>query len=368
MKLAARCNLNCTYCYWFRDQSVYAKPPVLTPQAQQAFVEKLAAHATRYQFARFGILFHGGEPLLLGKERFAQFAGQLREVEGQHGFHLDLAITTNGVLIDREWADILRALRVNVTVSIDGPRATHDRGRIDFRGKGTFDRVVAGIATLRAAGVDPGFLAVCNPSTQPDDMVRFFVEELGARAFDILVPDATHEDHPASIAAYYQRLFDLWYERTPEERISVRFVESVARGLLGIPSRSESIGYGPVTTLTMLTDGSLEPLDVLRTTRFNITKTALNIQTHDLQAIQLDPFWREIHEASLHLAAECEACPYRFPCGGGHIASRWSKAQRYDNPSVYCSDFKQIFAHAWTRMSADLYVDTGQALIPLREA
>ena len=26
VKLASRCNINCTYCYWFRDAEVYEKP------------------------------------------------------------------------------------------------------------------------------------------------------------------------------------------------------------------------------------------------------------------------------------------------------------------------------------------------------
>src|SRR5262245_55456007 len=33
VKLASRCNINCTYCYWFRDAEVYNKPAVLTIEA-----------------------------------------------------------------------------------------------------------------------------------------------------------------------------------------------------------------------------------------------------------------------------------------------------------------------------------------------
>jgi uncharacterized protein len=368
LKLAARCNINCSYCYWFRDDSVYQKPPRLTEEAETAFLEKLDAHAARYRISSFSILFHGGEPLLFGKRRFERLVDGLRDVERRRGFALHLAITTNGVLIDAEWAELLRAGRVAVTVSIDGPRATHDRNRVDFRGRGTFERAIAGLEILRAAGVDPAVLAVCNPADDPEDVAAFFVDELGVTAFDILVPDATHEDRPASIARFYEGLFDLWYDRYGERDIDIRFPRSIAKGLLGIPSGSESIGYGPVTTLTMLTDGALEPLDVLRTARFAITTTDLNIRTHSLQDIQRDPLWREIRDASIHLAPVCEACEYRLACGGGHIASRWSRERRYDNPSVYCSDFKAIFSHAWQRMLPDLYLDKGDEKVSLESA
>ncbi len=367
LKLAARCNLNCTYCYWFRDTSVYEKPAVLTPEAEGGFLRKLAAHVERYELDAFSILFHGGEPLLFGKRRFEAFVTGLRELERRLGFKLKLDITTNGTLLDREWAALFRTLRVRVTISVDGPRAVHDRNRLDFKGRGSYDRVVSGLATLREAGIEPGVLAVCDPTTDPEELASFFVDDLGVD-FDVLVPDATHEDAPPSIAAYYTKLFDLWYDRYAARGVRIRFLDSVSRGLLGIPTRSESIGYGAITTMTMLTDGSLEALDILRTARFNITRSEINVLTHELQDIELDPVWREVLHASLHLAHVCRACPYELACGGGHIASRWSQENRYDNPSVYCEDFKQILSHAWTRISQDLYVETPTESVPFLQA
>ena len=44
VKLASRCNLNCTYCYWFRDGSVYETSALLRPDVEDALVERLAAH------------------------------------------------------------------------------------------------------------------------------------------------------------------------------------------------------------------------------------------------------------------------------------------------------------------------------------
>jgi len=41
VKLASRCNINCTYCYWFRDADVYRKPAVLTVYAEDAFCQRL---------------------------------------------------------------------------------------------------------------------------------------------------------------------------------------------------------------------------------------------------------------------------------------------------------------------------------------
>ena len=47
VKLASRCNIKCTYCYWFRDPAVYKKPPVLTVEAEDAMCRRLEDHIKR---------------------------------------------------------------------------------------------------------------------------------------------------------------------------------------------------------------------------------------------------------------------------------------------------------------------------------
>ena len=67
VKLAARCNIKCTYCYWFRDAMVYKKPAVLTPEAEDVFCQRLEEHIREFGLPFFLLVFHGGEPLLFPK-------------------------------------------------------------------------------------------------------------------------------------------------------------------------------------------------------------------------------------------------------------------------------------------------------------
>lgn len=366
LKLAMRCNISCTYCYWFRDGSVYEKPAVLTPEAEAAFLARLEEHIGTYRLRYFAIVLHGGEPLLFGKARFDALCTELRKLEKRSGCRIRLSMTTNGLLVDDEWARLFAQHRVGITLSIDGPRRIHDARRLDFKNRGTFDRVVAALPVLRAAGVEPSVIAVCNPGEDSAEIFDFLVGELGIRQFDVLMPDATHDEPPPpSIARYYKRLFDTWYQH---EDVRIRIIENLAGGLLGVKSRTDSIGYKPITTVTMLTDGSLEPLDVLRIAGHGSTRTRMNIFDHDLHAIQADPLWREVYEATTTLAPECRRCPYEKACGGGHIASRWSRARRYDNPTVYCDDIKDILRHIWERMLPDLYIEARDRQIPLATA
>jgi uncharacterized protein len=364
VKLASRCNMACTYCYWFRDDAVYETPPRLTEEAEAAFVRRLDEHVRRHRIERFVIGLHGGEPLLFGKRRTHQLLTELRRVEAATGTELEIHVTTNGVLVDDDWAALFRFHEVSVGVSIDGPPAVHDLRRIDLAGGGTHERVVAGIGRLRAWGIEPGILAVCDPSTDPAALVRYLVDELDVESFDVLVPDARHGDHPPSIAAYYTALTDLWLDGDNSHPVRIRWLEAATRSLLGHPSGVDSIGYGPITIVTLVTDGSIEVQDVCRIAGSGSTKSPLNVFTHDFDDVRRDPQWRAINAASLQLAEECQSCEWQYACGGGHIASRWSAERGYDNPSVYCTDFKQIFEHLRRRVEPTLSVEAVSARVP----
>jgi uncharacterized protein len=368
LKVASRCNLNCTYCYWFRDKSVYERPRILDRAVENALLDKLAAHINTYKLNKFSILFHGGEPLLLGKERVIALSDRLRRLEQDTGCRLDLSITTNGVLVDDEWAAIFRECDISPTISLDGPRDVHDAVRVDHGGRGSYEKVLRGLAVLRSHDIDPGVLAVCDPSSSPDDVIAHFVEKLGLNHFDIMIPDATYEDKPMPIAPYYIRLFDIWYDEYARRGVEVRFLNAMLMGVLGGNAHIESIGYGPIQTCTMLTDGALEPLDVLRIAGYRTTATPISILTHTFQDVTADPTWRAAFDASLNLCSTCNACEYKDACGGGYLPHRWSKQRNYNNPSVYCEDLMKIFDHIWARAAADIAVVTETQSTPLNQA
>jgi uncharacterized protein len=356
LKVAARCNIACTYCYWFRDEAVYEKPKVISRATLDELSRKLIKHVRAYGLKTFSILFHGGEPLLCRKGDLAAFCSSLRQNGELSGCHFKFNLTTNGLLVDDEWVDIFKCFQIGVTLSIDGPKKVHDSARVDFEGKGTFDRVIRVIEFLRSKGIEPGILSVCQPDADPQDVLSLIADDLGFDGFDILFPDASHLDAPKSIAPYYRRLFDLWYDKYDAKGIRIRIIDNMLLGLFGGFSESESIGYGPIRRLTVLTDGGMETLDVLRVIGKGFTATNLNIHTHDIQEIETDPLWREVLNASLDLAPQCRDCQYKTACGGGHIATRWSPKWRFNGPSVYCEDIQAIFEHIWRRLRPGIYL------------
>ena len=66
VKVATRCNIDCSYCYWFRDASVYDKPKLMSDAVLQRLLQRTEEHVAKHALADFPIILHGGEPLLWG--------------------------------------------------------------------------------------------------------------------------------------------------------------------------------------------------------------------------------------------------------------------------------------------------------------
>jgi len=357
VKLASRCNINCTYCYWFRDAEVYNKPPVLTRESEDAFCLRLEEHIREFNLDRFLLVFHGGEPLLFPKHRFEAMLKKLRAIEERTACRIDFGLTTNAILIDEKWVELFKTYKVSISVSLDGPAEINDKYRVDHKGRGTLAQTVEGVARLRAAGLEPGLISVCNPGTDPERVLAYVVQELGIKHFDILPPDATHTDNPPPIADYFIKLFDVWFDKYASQGVRISSLNAMIRGLVGQLSVSDTIGLGPIDTVTLMTDGSLEALDVLRIAGDGSTASRTNIRTNAIKDVQNDPIWREAFHASLNLCETCQKCEYLDACGGGHLSQRWSTERRFDNPSVYCESWKRILGHIWERIAPTLTIE-----------
>lgn len=356
VKVAARCNIDCSYCYWFRDNSVYAKPKLMSLAVLDQLLRRIDQQISRFSLPEFSMLLHGGEPLLWGMDNFNRIAKECRTISAKTECQFNLSVTTNGVLLNDAWLDCFEQNGINVTISIDGPAHIHDARRRTFQGSPTHAVVVQAVRRMQARGIPVGILAVCDPAHHPKEFVEFF-GSIEINSFDILYPEATFEDHPPSIAQFYSDLFDLWLAANREAKsLTIRSTENMVAGLLGGSSQSEDIGWGPQEVCTILTDGSMEPLDVLRIAGDESTKTAFNIFENELEHIKIEPRWKAAREASLNLCAKCRQCQFLEPCGGGYLPHRFSKHNGYDNPSVYCDDLYAIFSHIQSELIKQVYV------------
>ncbi len=138
LHVAHTCNLSCPYC--FASQGKY--------HGQQALMRfDVGKRALDFLMENSGdrvnleVDFFGGEPLMnweVVKELVAYARGQ----EGPRGKKFRFTLTTNGMLIDDDVIDFANREMHNVVLSLDGRKEVHDRLRVDWAGRGSYDRIV----------------------------------------------------------------------------------------------------------------------------------------------------------------------------------------------------------------------------------
>ena len=71
-----------------------------------------------------------------------QLVAYARSIEKEAGKNFRFTLTTNGMLIDDDVIEFANKEMSNVVLSLDGRKEVHDRYRVDYSGKGSFDTIV----------------------------------------------------------------------------------------------------------------------------------------------------------------------------------------------------------------------------------
>jgi uncharacterized protein len=370
IKIAEKCNLACTYCYYYfmGDKSFEGKDPVMRKHVFLPLAEHLANGARELQLKRMIIVFHGGEPLLMKEEAFEQLCKQLREKIAPFA-ELSLAIQTNGVLLNKDWASLLDRLDVAIGVSIDGPKEYHDRFRMDKKSRGSYDQIANNIRNLivekdgiKRANV--GTLSVMNAEHDPARTLNHFVDSFHVAHAGFLLPDVSWDTGfpKAENARLYGEqlcgLFDAWlsledvyvremnrtvayFQVTKEETITHNDrLEAVS------PEATEDTDIVVIqSTGHLAVDDSLIPALSWRqaTTSPHMSETTLKEfvcsgQFHDLKM------------ARETIPTACRACKWKRLCRGGALENRFSTSDGFNNSSIYCEGLKIFYEHVTSRL------------------
>jgi uncharacterized protein len=355
LKIASRCNLNCSYCYMYNlaDKSYLEQPSVISKKTADAFARRLAQHCALHRPRNVVIILHGGEPLLAGRRRIQYLVDQVR-----HEFNIAAAETevifsvqTNAALITQQWCDLFISYGLKVGVSIDGVEAVHDQHRVDHFGEGSYSDAIRGWRLLQANGLSPSVLTVIDASSDPEETFRHTMWLQPSRA-DFLLPECTHDNPPPGISAgslatpyadWLIRLFDHWVAAGSPFRI-ITF-EYIARKVLGAAGTYDALGPDKNPNLIFETDGSIEPVDVLKACKHGMTKTEFNVHSHSIDECFKDPLIDLYYRAGEGACDHCQRCTLFEICGGGYLPHRFKSETLFDNPSVYCRDLEKLICY-----------------------
>jgi uncharacterized protein len=363
LKVAERCNINCSYCYMYNqeDSSFLHRPRFMSDAVFEATLQAMRRYCAKTSRLRMSIIFHGGEPTLIGKARFERLAERAATVLGSKLY--GMSIQTNATLVDEEWVELFRRHQVHVGVSLDGPAWIHDTVRVDRQGRGTHARTVAGLARLQDGGLEPSVLCVIDPGRSGLEVYRYF-RSLGISTLNFLLPDVSHDNKerfygsrgPTPVADYLIPAFDAWYDED-NPNFKVRLFWGVIRMIMGGQGETDAFGNPLMGYVVVETDGAIEPLDALRVCDEGITRNTLNVQRHGFDELHLgQPLLHRVVHEGMPLSAPCRACHERTVCGGGYLPHRYARATGFDNPSVWCADILKLLTHIRSRIPRNAIV------------
>ena len=133
------CNLRCKYC--FASTGDFGTGHRMTMDFETAkraidFVIAKSGHRRNIE-----VDFFGGEPLM-NWEVVKELVRYGRSLEAPHHKRFRFTLTTNGVNVDDDVIEFSNREMQNVVMSIDGRKEVHDRFRVDYQGRGSYDTII----------------------------------------------------------------------------------------------------------------------------------------------------------------------------------------------------------------------------------
>ena len=340
LHVAHTCNLNCSYC--FASQGKYhGERAVMSFEVGKRALDFLIENSgTRRNLE---VDFFGGEPLMNFEvvKRLVEYA---RSVEKAAGKNFRFTLTTNGVLIDDEVIDFANREMSNVVLSLDGRKEVHDRFRVDYAGRGSWETIVPKFQKLVAARGGKnyymrGTFTHHNPDFLEDirAMLDLGFTELSMEPV-VCAPDdpsaLTREDLPV-VLGQYEKLAELMAERRREGRpftfyhymLDLKGGPCVYKRISGCGSGTEYMAVTPW--------GDLYPChQFVGAEAFRLGDVWHGVTNPEKQA--------EFAACNVYTRPECADCWARFYCSGGCAANAYHATGSVNGVYAYgCELFRK---------------------------
>lgn len=333
------CNLDCEYCFYLRKAALFPEQKV--HRMSDAVLAALVRQMLRLGGPTTNFIWQGGEPTLMGLP-FFQRAVQLQMQYGRNGQAVANALQTNGLLLDAEWAQFLRAYRFLVGLSIDGPQDVHDRFRVDRGGQPSWERVARAARLLLDAGVAVNALAVVTGPMAHTGRERYrALVDLGFQHLQFIPCVERDPQDPSRPASYsvtgeqYGRflldVFDCWRSdlgADGQPKVFVRNFDALLHTYVGMNAPDCTLLRTCGVYLAVEHNGDVYPCDFYVEPSWRLG----NVLQDDLQVLFRSAPMETFGAQKRDLPQKCRACKYQRHCYGGCPKDRWDSSR----PGLLC--------------------------------
>ena len=344
---SAVCNLDCAYCFYLdRAADPYKALPARRMTTET--LERLVDTYVFYSYPNSTFAFQGGEPTLAGLGFYEKLV-ELQQQYGRNGQNVSNALQTNAILIDDSWCALFRQYNWLLGVSLDGPREIHDLYRYNKEGRGTWQRVMAGIETLKKNRVEFNILCVLSQANveKPRELYKFFrslgidnIQYIPLAEFDGLGNALPFTITPEQYGRFLCDTFDLWW---PDRRkIRIRYFDNLAEAVAGQKPGSCTLHETCDSYVVVEYNGDVYPCDFFVESDWKLGNVTLDSWPEIARRTRRYSF-----AAKKTLAhPECQVCEYQSICHGGCPKFRHSPHRRFEDLDYFCQAYKMIYAKA----------------------
>ena len=344
LKPTNNCNLRCNYCFIDGD-SKSSSPVMSIPIAEMCFSQIHEFVKSQNQNI-CNILWHGGEPMLWGLDKFKHIFLLLDntypDIKFQH------SIQTNLLLLDKDWIDFFLHYKIHVSTSLDGTKLIHDSNRLYKDGNGSFENVLANIKLANRYGMRIGVITVVssrNVDHLPEIYEFFKREGIGFKLNPLLMIGEAVKNNSLAItvkayAEAIKELFDIWIKEKSTIPITnfIEIASNLATGFTSVCVFSQNCQR---SFTTIEPNGDITPCDRLCG---NASYIFGNVMTDNLsdcveqKKILFEERYLELEKT------ECSGCSFFDICRGGCPADA-IQYRSIANKTPFCEANREIFEH-----------------------
>lgn len=321
LHIAHTCNLNCSYC--FASQGKYhGERALMSFEVGKRALDFLIENSgTRRNLE---VDFFGGEPLM-NFDVVKKLVEYARSIEKEKGKNFRFTLTTNGVLVDDDVIDFANKEMSNVVLSLDGRKEVHDRYRVDYQGRGSYDTIVPKFQKfVKARGGKNYYMRGTFTHANPDfledikTMLNLGFSELSMEPVVAAQGDEsalTEEDKPV-VMKQYEELAELMLKRDKEGKPFTFYHYMI--DLAGGPCIYKRIsGCGSGTEYMAVTPwGDLYPChQFVGDEKFKLGDIWHGVENKEIQ--------NEFASCNVYARSECRDCWARLYCSGGCAANAY---------------------------------------------
>jgi uncharacterized protein len=289
------------------------------------------------------VIWHGGEPLLLGADYF-QKAVELQRLHcADTTTRIRHSIQTNLTCFDQSFAEPLRELGINSIGTSFDPEP-HMRGPGKDVDSDYYNQMfIRGLTELERSGFGWGFIYVVTKKSLQDPLAVFhFMTNLelsgGVNFNPVLIYDSERRDiavTPQDYVEFLGKIFPVWWQnrhRYPNVSPFKSLVESIIDGHTSLGCCDS--GTCTYHQVNIAPDGATSQCG--RSADWGLLNYG-SIEEKQLKEILADPQRDELHHRVEHLPeADCKGCRFWDICHGGCPLDAYSKHKSFKFKSEWC--------------------------------